>query len=227
MTSPPGRRSTTTRSGGSGTAPGRSCSRNCVRRSHLAARREPTPRVAVMNGRVGQDDAGGRAARLRRGQEDYGPEAAYGRRFLGLMLAVVVTTARCRRRRRGTAPAEAPDEAAVPSAGSGASRWGCLRQVVGAHGLGPAVQALCAGVSAPPPQGGGLAAAAPAGWVVERTFAWLGAFNSFHSRDYERLPENSETQLRIGAIHLLLRRATGLRSKYPYRYKRKPKKALA
>ena len=31
--------------------------------------------------------------------------------------------------------------------------------------------------------------------------------------------ENSETQLRTAAIHLLLRRATGLRSKYPYRYK--------
>ena len=66
----------------------------------------------------------------------------------------------------------------------------------------------------------------PKRWVVERTFAWLGRYR-IHSRDYERLPENSETQLRISAIHLLLRRATGLRSKYPYRYKRKPKKAAA
>ena len=36
----------------------------------------------------------------------------------------------------------------------------------------------------------------PKRWVVERTFAWLGRYR-IHSRDYERLPENSETQLRI------------------------------
>jgi putative transposase len=66
----------------------------------------------------------------------------------------------------------------------------------------------------------------PKRWVVERTFAWLGRYR-IHSRDYERLSENSETQVRISAIHFLLRRVTGVRSKYPYRYKRKPKKALA
>jgi putative transposase len=66
----------------------------------------------------------------------------------------------------------------------------------------------------------------PKRWVVERTFAWLGRYR-IHSRDYERLPESSETQIRISAIQLLLRRATGVRSKYPYRYPRKPKKAPA
>jgi putative transposase len=66
----------------------------------------------------------------------------------------------------------------------------------------------------------------PKRWVVERTFAWLGRYR-IHSRDYERLPARSETQLRISAIHFLLRRATGVRSKHPYRYKRKHQKAVA
>jgi putative transposase len=65
----------------------------------------------------------------------------------------------------------------------------------------------------------------PKRWVVERTFAWLGRYR-IHSRDYERLPEHSEAQIRISAIHFLLRRCTGTRSKYPYRYKRKHQKAV-
>ena len=44
-------------------------------------------------------------------------------------------------------------------------------------------------------------------WVVERTFAWL----SFHrrlSKDYEYLPETSETLIRIAMIRLMLARLT-------------------
>ncbi len=66
----------------------------------------------------------------------------------------------------------------------------------------------------------------PKRWVVERTFAWLGRYR-IHSREYERLPEHSETQVRISMIHFMLRRATGTKSKYPYRYKRKRRKAAA
>ena len=63
----------------------------------------------------------------------------------------------------------------------------------------------------------------PKRWVVERTFAWLGRYR-IHSRDYERLTASSETQVRISMIHFLLRRCTGSKSKYPYRYKRKRRK---
>jgi putative transposase len=65
----------------------------------------------------------------------------------------------------------------------------------------------------------------PKRWVVERTFAWLGRYR-IHSRDYERLPEHSETQIRISMIHFLLRRRTRTQSKYPYRYPRKRQKAV-
>jgi len=65
----------------------------------------------------------------------------------------------------------------------------------------------------------------PKRWVVERTFAWLGRYR-IHSRDYERLPANSETQVKISAIHFLLRRATGTKSQYAFRYpKKRPNQA--
>lgn len=48
---------------------------------------------------------------------------------------------------------------------------------------------------------------APKRWVVERTFAWLGR-NRRLSKDYERLPEASESWVYLGSIHLMLKRLT-------------------
>jgi putative transposase len=42
-------------------------------------------------------------------------------------------------------------------------------------------------------------------WVVERTFAWLFNYRR-HSKDYERLTQNSEAMIQISMIHLLLKR---------------------
>jgi putative transposase len=42
-------------------------------------------------------------------------------------------------------------------------------------------------------------------WVVERTFAWLGRYRRL-SKDYEHLPESSETVVKIAGIHHYLRR---------------------
>jgi putative transposase len=61
-------------------------------------------------------------------------------------------------------------------------------------------------------------------WVAERTLAWLGRYR-IHSKDYERLPESSESQVRISMIHLMLRRLTKAKPKYRFRYKRKRKRA--
>jgi transposase len=45
----------------------------------------------------------------------------------------------------------------------------------------------------------------PKRWVVERTFAWLGR-NRRLSKDYERLPEYSESWIYLASIHLMLKR---------------------
>ena len=44
----------------------------------------------------------------------------------------------------------------------------------------------------------------PRRWVVERTFAWLGRSRRL-SKDYERKPTSSETQVYIASGRLLLR----------------------
>lgn len=45
----------------------------------------------------------------------------------------------------------------------------------------------------------------PKRWIVERTFAWLSIARRF-SKDYERLPETTETLIYIRMIHLMSRR---------------------
>jgi putative transposase len=46
-------------------------------------------------------------------------------------------------------------------------------------------------------------------WVVERTFAWLGKFRRL-SKDYEALPQSSESYIYAAMIHLMSRRLAKL-----------------
>ncbi|MBB3268864.1 putative transposase [Azospirillum sp. OGB3] len=45
----------------------------------------------------------------------------------------------------------------------------------------------------------------PRRWVVERTLGWLGRFRRL-SKDYEELPEVSETMITLATIRLMLHR---------------------
>lgn len=45
----------------------------------------------------------------------------------------------------------------------------------------------------------------PHRWIVERTYGWLGRYRRL-SKDYEFLPESSETMIYLAMINLMLRR---------------------
>ena len=58
----------------------------------------------------------------------------------------------------------------------------------------------------------------PKRWVVERTFAWHGRHRR-HSRDYERRTDSSESMIRISSLHLMLRRLAPQKSRPAFHYR--------
>lgn len=58
----------------------------------------------------------------------------------------------------------------------------------------------------------------PVRWVVERTFAWEGRYRRL-GRDYEHLPESTESVVKIAAIHHMLRRLAPQAVSYTQRFR--------
>jgi putative transposase len=58
----------------------------------------------------------------------------------------------------------------------------------------------------------------PKRWVVERSFAWLGRSRRL-SKDYERRTDSSECMVRISGIHLLLKRMAPAGTQAPFKYR--------
>jgi putative transposase len=57
----------------------------------------------------------------------------------------------------------------------------------------------------------------PKRWVAERTFAWLGRSRRL-SKDYERRTDSSESMVRLSAIHLLVKRLAPGPAQAPFKY---------
>src|SRR5712692_642280 len=58
----------------------------------------------------------------------------------------------------------------------------------------------------------------PKRWVVERSFAWQGRYRR-HSKDYERRTDSSESMIRVSAVHLMLRRLAPAKRAPAFRYR--------
>jgi putative transposase len=61
-------------------------------------------------------------------------------------------------------------------------------------------------------------------WVVERTFAWFGRYRR-NSRDYEKLPQTSESMLKISSIQLLRQRLRPKKPRFVFHYPKPLKNA--
>lgn len=61
-------------------------------------------------------------------------------------------------------------------------------------------------------------------WVVERTFAWLGRYRR-NSRDYEKLPQTSESMLKISSIQLMRQRLRPKKPRFVFHYPKPQGKA--
>jgi len=58
----------------------------------------------------------------------------------------------------------------------------------------------------------------PKRWVVERTFAWLGRARRL-SKDYERRTDSSECMVRLRGIQMLLNRSAPAAARTPFKYR--------
>jgi putative transposase len=58
----------------------------------------------------------------------------------------------------------------------------------------------------------------PKRWVVERSFAWLGRSRRL-SKDYERRTDSSECMIRLSGIHLILKRMAPAGAQAPFKYR--------
>ena len=173
------------------------------RQVRQAAGHEPEPRTACIDSQTVKGTEVGGERGYDGGKKIRGREAAYRGGQPGFAAGGDDHGRVAGRRDGGSRGAGPLDGGSSEPAGGGPGRHevpqprpGCL---AGGHGVRYVVEVI----ERPPGSEGYVKL--PKRWVVERTFAWIGRCRR-NSRDYELYPHSSEAFIKIGSIHLMLRR---------------------
>lgn len=186
------------------------------RQCRTRAGRPPTPRVAAIDSQSVKSAEGGQEIDTDGGKKIHGRKRHILVDTLGFLLTVIVTAANVNDGRAAPEVLEQLSENQVPRLeviyGDSQYNNTTLSDWLKENAKLYRIEVVSR------PKGESKFQPLKVRWVVERTLAWLGRWRRL-SKDYEHLPESSESMVKIAAIHHMLSRLCPKKRKRSERFR--------